>query len=104
MNLERYAHSSCTIGKTLYVLSGLDEDDEVTGTIEKLTNIDEQVAITSSRWRWQLIELIESFLPRSAPVFCAWNNHEIIILGGKNEEGERLGDGWVFDTRTDTLR
>ena len=101
MNLERCNHSSCTIGKTLYVLGGY-EDIEVNYSIEKLTNIDEPVAIASSRW--QLIKLIESFTPRFDPVFCAWNNRELIILGGINEDNKRFNDGWVFDTRTDKLR
>ena len=71
-------------------------------TIEKLSNIDKPAPIAPSRW--QLIELIESFRPRSDPVFCAWNKREIIILGGNDEDEQDLGDGWVLDLRTDTLK
>ena len=71
-------------------------------TIEKLANIDEPAQISSSRW--QLIQINGTFVPRCIPVFCAWNNQEIVILGGFDAETEDLDDGWVLDTRTDTLR
>ena len=40
LNKARYCHSSCTIGKILYVLGGRDDSGEATNTIEKLVNID----------------------------------------------------------------
>ena len=43
-------------------------------------------------------------MPRLFPAFCAWSDQEIVILGGYDEEDECLGDGWVLDTRSDTLR
>ena len=38
------------------------------------------------------------------PVFCPLNGKELIILGGKSIEYEPLSDGWIFDTRTDTVQ
>ena len=102
MNLARWDHSSCILEKTLYILGGYDENDELTNSIEILINIDEPDPSVITKW--SLIQLISSFQPRNFSVFCAWNEHEIIILGGKNENREIMCDGWVFDTRTDTLR
>ena len=36
--------------------------------------------------------------------FCPWNEREIVILGGANDEFEKFGDGWIFDTVTETIR
>ena len=62
--------------------------------------IDRPAAIISSQW--QLIQPIESFLPRNSPIFCSLNKQELIILGG--EGSEWLSDGWVFDIRTENMR
>ena len=51
-----------------------------------------------------LIQLIQSFEPRYHSVLCAWNEREIVLVGGINEDGDALSDGWVLETRTDTLR
>ena len=54
LNKARCFHSSCVLGKTLYVLGGFyDEDDygDVTDSIEKLANITEQSTSTLSRWQ-----------------------------------------------------
>ena len=51
-----------------------------------------------------MIRPIQSFEPRYHSVLCACNDQEIVLVGGTNEEGDDLSDGWVLDTRTDTLR
>ena len=38
------------------------------------------------------------------PVFSAWNEREIVILGGKDSNRNKLGDGWVFDSTNHTFR
>ena len=84
LNVARYNHSSCTLGKTLYVLGGLDHDNEYVDSIEKLTNIDEPELSKFSRW--QLFQPNSFFYkPRIWPVFCALNKREMIILGGKEK-------------------
>ena len=40
---------------------------------------------------------------------CAWNEQEIVILGGItyedfDDDDEFLGDAWVLDARNDTMR
>ena len=82
MNLARWDHSSCILDQTLYILGGYDENDELTNSIEKLANIDEPEP--SLITEWNLIQLISSFQPRNFSVFCAWNEYEIVILGGKD--------------------
>ena len=71
-------------------------------SIEKLDNITGPTASISSQW--QLIQSIESFVPRSFAVFRAWNKREIVILGGKDNNRNKLGDGWVLDSTNDTLK
>ena len=38
LNVARYYHSSCALGKSLYIFCGRKEDHEPTNSIEKLTN------------------------------------------------------------------
>ena len=76
---------------------------------QKLNSIEKFDKITSpaiflSLNKWQLIETVESFEPRIYPVFRAWNKQEIVILGGIDNDRRILGDGWVLDTKDDTLR
>ena len=56
LNLARNGHSSCTLGKTLYVLGGKDDDDRNMNSIEKLANIVGQAPSAFSQW--QLIQPI----------------------------------------------
>ena len=84
LNSPRYNHSSCTIGKTLYVLGGFKGTryiySQITNSIEKLGNREGPAQSTSSRW--QDIYPDQSFQPRYFNVFCALNERELIILGG----------------------
>ena len=91
LNYARMNHSSCTLGNTLYVIGGWDAyfDYGARNSIEKLSNIDVDIIYDSDTSEfngfynhWQLIKPINSFRPRTCPAFCAWNKHEIIILGG----------------------
>ena len=50
LNQARNFHSSCTLGKTLYVMGGNDNTRHLTNSIEKLENIDGSVTITTSQW------------------------------------------------------
>ena len=70
-------------------------------SIEKLTNIDGPVIEIS---QWQLIQTIDSFRPRHTAIFCAWNEHELVVLGGAINAQEYFNDKWVFDSRTETMR
>ena len=99
LTLARYDHSSCTLGETLYVMGG---DGQASNSIEKLDNITGPAPSAFSKWK--LIQCAESFVPRSNAVFRAWNEREIVILGGKGSNHNNLGDGWVFDTINDTMR
>ena len=45
LNIVRANHSSCTLGKTLYVLGGFSHQFHITNTIEKLSNINEPALI-----------------------------------------------------------
>ena len=85
----------------MYVLGGYDNNNQLTNSIEKLSNIAEQVPIAS---QWQQIEPEQSFQPRRESVFCAWNEREIVILGGGVGNEKVLRDGWVFDSKTETMR
>ena len=80
LNVARYSHSSCILGMMVYVLAGLDESDLKINSIEKLANIEGPVPSAMSPW--QLIQPNESFQPRSNSVSCSWNEREIVILGG----------------------
>ena len=51
LNLERSHPTSCTLGKTLYVLGGFNANAEIRSSIEKLVNINEPAPITSSEWQ-----------------------------------------------------
>ena len=51
MNLERSHPTSCTLGKTLYVLGGFNLNAEIRTSIEKLANINEPAPITDSEWQ-----------------------------------------------------
>ena len=69
--------------------SELDNDDDedmndskpyvILNSIEKLTNVDGPVIEIT---QWQMIQTIDSFRPRYAAIFCAWNEHELVVLGG----------------------
>ena len=54
MNAARHRHSSCTLGKTMYVLGGADINNQITNSIEKLSNI--SGPLPSALSRWQLIQ------------------------------------------------
>ena len=54
LNVARCFHSSCTLGNTLYVLGGKDENRQLKNSFEKLGNIAGPVQDTFSRW--QLIQ------------------------------------------------
>ena len=43
-------------------------------------------------------------MPRTKAVFSAWNEREIVILGGIDSNRNYLGDGWVFDSTNHTFR
>ena len=92
-------HSSCTLGKTLYVLAGINDNQRM-NSIEKLANIVGGIA----DFRWQIIQTIESFQPRYGSIFCAWNEQEIVVLGGRNFLNEYLRERWVFDVRSETIK
>ena len=64
----------------MYVLGGLDEGELRINSIEKLENI--AGPVPSAMSPWQLIQPNESFQPRSNSVSCSWNEREIVILGG----------------------
>ena len=48
--------------------------------------------------KWEKIEVADLVKPRARfghTIFCYYNY--LIMFGGKSEEGEYLGDLWVFD-------
>ena len=85
----------------MYVLGGYDNNYQLTNSIEKLkdTDIHEPIAFSLC----QLNETILPFMPRQESVFCAWNDRDIIILGGAKDRDEDFGDGWVFNSKTETI-
>ena len=86
----------------MYVIGGEDSNFEENNSIEKLSNVTGPLLGAVSRW--QLIQPINSFLPRYLPVFCAWNMRELVILGGGGSSVDIHGDAWILDTRNDQLR
>ena len=86
----------------MYVLAGLDINGKACNSIEKLTNI--VGSVPSALPLWQLIQLNKSFEPRFQTVFCAWNEQEMVFLGGLNQRCKHISDGWVLDARTETIR
>ena len=81
----------------MYVIGGRDTNDQTINSFEKLSNI---TTLPSALSRWQLIQPNQSFKPRCDPVFCAWNEREMVVLGGKDDRQEIFYDGWVLDSRT----
>ena len=56
LNKKRYFHSSCTLGTSLYVLGGFENNNRLTNSIEKLEDILEQ--LPSGLYLWQGIDLM----------------------------------------------
>ena len=88
----------------MYVVGGLiDFSKTKTNTIEKLENI--TATGLQNFNHWQIIQPAEDTLrPRYLSLICPLNDRELIILGGIVLKGRSTGEGWIFDTKTESLR
>lgn len=104
MNVARSESSSCALAGFLYVFCGIDIDDDISLSIEKLQLVP---SAKIQKWYvWQLIPNINiapDLTERSFPVVCPLNDREILIMGGHTGK-EYLNDVLVYDTRSDMVQ
>ena len=94
LQVARRNASACTLGDFVFVFAGLAGNKKCINSIEML----KVTAIDNGAASWELIELPKAvFTPRSSPVVIPVNISEIVILGGKDTNGN-LSDILVFNT------
>ena len=111
LNIARYMHASCAIGKTVYVFCGKVPGLLITNSIER-----SRVTGRSQMEPWELLQVNGSSLaPRHSLGVCPLNQTEIVIIGGQsltnNPDGLNPTFEWpghsnavLFDTESMTFK
>lgn len=106
LNIARECHASCAIrGSDLYVFCGFDAEGSVINSIEQYRcDLKSQSATSAADARWNLISLPADtqLTPRTFPAVQALNSSEILIMGGRGDQGYQ-GDAVVFSTMSHTV-
>lgn len=95
MNVARKDHSSCALGRSVYVFCGTTH-----GHFESLNSI-EMLNSLRNPTHWKLIPAPRATLaPRYQAAVSVINDNQIAILGGwSKESAQRHGDVVLFDTQ-----
>ena len=92
MNICRAYHSATFLADTLYVFGGIDRKNLPTNSIEFLRVSETGYACTY----WKSLNVPDTVLGRTNPVFCPVNANQIVIIGGAGPD-DALKDVHVFD-------
>jgi hypothetical protein len=88
----RYAHSACTVGDAVYVLSGVEEDEERGEyTVNRVLKFDSRMQIWS--------EVAPMPEERDNAGACVLGS-DIYIIGGRNDDTEGTSTTYRFSTKT----
>ena len=77
----------------LYTFAGIGANDVLLDSIERL---DASKAIRGEPVEWQLMNL-NMLPPRSNTLVAPIGRDEILLFGGKNNDGQELGDGYILN-------
>lgn len=91
MNMAREFHGSTTTGDILAIIGGQDNHG-LLSSIEILNVLKE-----GSKWQFLHSKLP---MPRKYPLVSEIRNDQIVICGGRDPDGELLGDILIFNTRS----
>ena len=99
--MGRSAHGNALLDGKLYIYGGSGEEQEFLKSVEVIKLRDNAPDAISLLIENHPDELVPS---RLESLFCPISNHQILLMGGRNEQYQESADIFIFDTNKLTFK